>query len=134
MKGLVIMTKYNYFESVKDDVREIAEEYKSVSEFATLEDYQQYLYDELFVDDSVTGNASGSYYCNSYRAKEALEGNLELLRDAYNEFGEEAETIANDFLNEEWEKMDVTIRCYVLGCVIWEITEEIWNNFEKENN
>lgn len=127
------MTKYNYFESVKDDVREIAEEYESPSEFTTLEDYQQYLYDELFVDDSVTGNASGSYTFNAYKAKEYVSQNLDLLRDAYSEFGEEAETIVNDFLNEEWEKMDVTIRCYVLGCVIWEIAEEIWYDF-KENN
>jgi hypothetical protein len=81
------------------------------------------LHDELWVDDSVTGNASGSYYCNSYNAKMAVIDNEDLLQDALREFCVEPETITEHFINGDWEYFDVTIRCYILGEVIADVVE-----------
>ena len=97
--------KYNYYEAVKNDALEYIKE-------NNLQDKSQdELYDELFLADSVTGNASGSYYCNTYKAEEALTHNLDLLKEALNEFG----CNFNDALERGAEYCDVTIRCYVLG-------------------
>ena len=97
--------KYNYYEAVKNDALEYIKE-------NNLQDKSQdKLYDELFLADSVTGNASGSYYCNTYKAEEALTHNLDLLKEALNEFGGNF----NDALERGAEYCDVTTRCYVLG-------------------
>jgi hypothetical protein len=56
------------------------------------------LYDLLWVEDSVTGNGSGSYTFNRCQAKEYLKGNLMIeLEDALNEFGCGIDIIGNDF-------------------------------------
>lgn len=77
------------------------------------------LYEDLWVCDSVTGNASGSYFMNSFKAQQALLGNLDLLADACEEFGSDI-----DILKNGAEACDVSIRCYVLGYVLDEAIEE----------
>jgi hypothetical protein len=77
------------------------------------------------VEDSVTGNASGSYTFNRWTAKEYVADNMELLKDALDEFCTESRTIAEHFLNEDWEYFDVSIRCYLLGSVISEVLDEL---------
>ena len=107
--------KYNYYEAVKNDALEYIKE-------NNLQDKSQdELYDELFLADSVTGNASGSYYCNTYKAEEALTHNLDLLKEALNEFGGNF----NDALERGAEYCDVTIRCYLLGQVLADVLEEV---------
>ena len=97
--------KYNYYEAVKNDAMEYIKE-------NNLQDKtQEELYDELFMSDSVTGNASGSYYCNTYKAEEALAHNTDLLKEALNEFGGDF----NNALERGAEWCDVIVRCYVLG-------------------
>ena len=107
--------KYNYYEAVKNDALEYIKE-------NNLQDKSQdELYDELFLADSVTGNASGSYYCNTYKAEEALAHNTDLLIEALNEFGGDF----NDALERGAEYCDVTIRCYLLGQVLADVLEEV---------
>ena len=107
--------KYNYYEAVKNDALEYIKE-------NNLQDKSQdELYDELFLADSVTGNASGSYYCNTYKAEEALAHNTDLLIEALNEFGGNF----NDALERGAEYCDVTIRCYILGQVLADVLEEV---------
>lgn len=107
--------KYNYYEAVKNDVMEYIKENNLQNKS------QEELYGELFLADSVTGNASGSYYCNAYKAEEALAHNLDLLKEALNEFGGDF----NDALERGAEYCDVTIRCYLLGQVLADILEEV---------
>ena len=106
---------YDYRENIKSDILDyIRENYTAEevrSELADRDEWEQRLYDDLFITDSVTGNASGSYYCNSYRAAEAIVHNWDLLSDALSEFGyTDCSPIEK---GEEW--CDVTIRCYLLG-------------------
>lgn len=62
------MTWNEYCEQVKKDAVEYVEENYSYC------DSWDDMTEDIFMDDSVTGNASGSYFCNSYKAAEAVQG------------------------------------------------------------
>lgn len=118
--------KYDYYEEVKNDVvNYINDNEISLADFEDLEDMGESLNDTLWVVDSVTGNASGSYTFNRLEARGYVIENLDLLSEACDVFGVPAETVGNKFLSEEWEWMDVTIRCYVLGAAISDALEEL---------
>ena len=81
--------KYNYLEAMVLDILEyISENYteeETRENFATRANRDKWageLNDDLWAHDSVTGNASGSYTFNSYRAKEYVTENGDLLREA----------------------------------------------------
>lgn len=82
------MTKYNYMEAVKEDVKNYIDSEINFEDFDSLEELEEKLNDELWTEDSVTGNASGSYYCNSYKAEESITHNWGLLEEALDEFEE----------------------------------------------
>lgn len=65
---------YNYYDEVLQAVEEAAKDEYTPEKLVPvdLEDYAERLSNALWIDDSVTGNASGSYFCNAYRAEEAL--------------------------------------------------------------
>lgn len=114
--------RYNYYEAVADDVREYINNEIDLDEWRGDRDgLEQQLNDDLWIDDGVTGNASGSYYCNTWKAEEALCHNLDLLGEALSEFGSDSDYL----LKNGAEAADVTIRCYVLGSVISEILNEL---------
>lgn len=116
------MEKYNYYEAVADDVREYINDEINLDEWRGDRDgLEQQLNDDLFVSDSVTGNASGSYYCNAWKAEEALCHNLDLLGEALSEFGSDPENL----LKNGAEAADVTIRCYLLSGAIAEVLDEL---------
>jgi hypothetical protein len=114
---------------MKEDIQEyINENYTNEDLKEKLEDseaFQEELNDDLWVTDSVTGNASGSYTFNRYIARDYVIYNIDLLSEAIQEFCIESETVREKFLNEEWEYFDVTIRCYILSGVISEVLEEL---------
>lgn len=60
---------YNYLEAVKEDVKEYIEENIDLSEFGDIEELKEKLNEDLWINDSVTGNASGSYTYNRAKAK-----------------------------------------------------------------
>ena len=122
-------TAYNYNEAVKNDVLDYIRNEVNFSEFEDLEELEQSLNDDLWTVDSVTGNASGSYTFNRYQAQEYVMDNIELLNEACEEFGTNTETVGEKFLNEEFEWMDVTIRCYLLAQAIREALEEVEDEF-----
>lgn len=119
--------KYNYLENVKEDVKNYIEENKDNESynFNDEEELKQLLFDDLWIDDSVTGNGSGSYYFNSYKARESVQGNEDLLIEALEEFGNDAESYKRSMIDPEFA--DVTIRCYLLSQAIDEVLEEIKN-------
>lgn len=122
-------TTYNYNEAVKNDVLDYIRNEVNFSEFEDIEELEQSLNDDLWTVDSVTGNASGSYTFNRYQAQEYVMDNIELLNEACEEFGTNTETVGEKFLNEEFEWMDVTVRCYLLDQAISEALEEVEDEF-----
>ena len=122
---------YNYYEAIHNDICNYIDENINFVDFDTLEDMGEYLNDVLFCEDSVTGNASGSYTFNSYTAKEYVLDNIDLCRKAVEEFCVDAEKIAENFLYGDWEYFDVTIRCYLLGGCIYDALETVAEDFEQ---
>lgn len=116
---------YNYLEEMKNDVMEYINNEINLADYEDREELEQFLNDELFTVDSVTGNASGSYTFNRWQAKEYVEDNMDELQSAINEFCINSETVADKFLSEDWEYFDVTIRCYLLEQAIAEALDEI---------
>lgn len=129
------MTNYNYLEAMKEDIKDYIRgnyaEWDIADKLADREEWENELNDALFVSDSVTGNASGSYTFNRWTAQEYVIDNINLLREAFDEFAFGSETIAEHFLNKEWETFDVGIRCYLLGQAIAETLDEIETEFEE---
>lgn len=89
--------------------------------------FQYTLYDWLIDEDSVTGNSSGSFTFSEKKATENLYGNMGLLAEALESFGENV-----SFLERGAEACDVLIRCYVLDGVLGEIVERIEREIEAE--
>ena len=119
------MERHDYHEEMKADILEyLNEEYTTEEIKRNLEDKDEFyekLFDDLWVTDSVTGNASGSYTFNRWDAEENICHNLGLLKDALDEFGS---TLA-DALEKGAEFCDVTIRCYMLGSVLYQVLNEL---------
>lgn len=107
---------YNYYEEVKADV----EEYLKNTDCRNFDE----LYDDMFLNDSITGNGSGSYTFNRAEAEQNLNGNWSLLLDAVKDYGYDCNPIAK---GAEW--CDVIIRCYLLDTVLADVLEEL-----KEKN
>lgn len=108
--------KYDYYEAVKEDIKQWINDNKDYLESYDYDD----LYDKLWVADSVTGNGSGSYTFSEYKAEQNIVGNKELLIEALEEFGGSFEEALRSA-----EYADVTIRCYILGGCLSEVLEEM---------
>ena len=121
------MEKYNYLEAVTNDAKTAILENMNDWSFADREELEEIANDELWADDSVTGNGSGSYTFSREAAKEYVtrsEDGMDTLRDAVCDFDCEHEAFTA-FLEENWEYFDVTIRCYLLGQAISAALDEL---------
>lgn len=105
---------YDYEESVKMDIACYLTDNNIL--------LNRYNYDKvfgnIFIEDNVTGNASGSYTFNREEAKEYVLSNLDLCKEACEEFGISSDEFGNKIFNEDFEELDVTIRCYLLGVIL----------------
>ena len=120
------MSNYDYRYEMRQDVRNAIEEGYSLDEWRGRRDeLEEKLNEDLWIDDGVTGNASGSYYCNSYKAMQAVMDNMELLQEALDEFGEDYADIGRRFVAGDWEYFDVSIRCYLLSSVVSDVLDDI---------
>lgn len=115
---------YNYLEELKSDVRnyikEVASDYMDCEDMDELRDN---LYDNLWDEDSVTGNGSGSYTFNREKAKEYVSDNMDLMVEAYKDL-DSIESLVDDLEALDFETIDVTIRCYLLSQALDEVLED----------
>ena len=112
------MKNFNYLQAVTDDVIDYIRENINATDFENREELAERLNDDLWIEDSVTGNASGSYTFNSHKAKEFVFADPDTVSEALREFCVEADEIADRFLSMNWEYFDVTARCFCLGSAI----------------
>lgn len=123
---------YNYKEAILEDVKDYitenytTEEIKENISSGNRDEWIEELYDEMWTADSVTGNASGSYTFNTWKAEENLCHNMDLLKEALEEFG-----CGIEYLERGAEACDVTIRCYLLYGAISEAIKELENEMEE---
>ena len=114
-------THYNYFEEIREDIKNYINWNNIEINEENQEEMREELYDTLFLDDSVTGNGSGSYTFSTWRAEENLAHNWELLQDACEEFGGDL----GEWIRKGAEHCDVCIRCYLLGGCLAQVIDEI---------
>lgn len=102
------MTFRDYMEQVEKNALEAINE--EAGWYSTWED----MYDALFIDDAVTGNGSGSYTFNAFKAAENAR---ELVFD--DDFIAEASAAGYGIalFAESPETVDVVARCLALGFV-----------------
>ena len=118
---------YDYREAMLEDVLDYLRDNYNAQDVENYEDLKESLNDDLWVEDSVTGNGSGSYTFCSATAREYLAGNEEVFEEAAKAFCIEAKTIVEHLFDYEW--LDVTIRCYLLN----EIVNKAVDQWMKEN-
>lgn len=122
--------RYDYESEVREDVKQAISDRYTVDELVAMlredgrDSVEEKFTDELWIDDAVTGNASGSYTCNAYAAEENICHNMDLLAEVCAEFGDDI----GDAIRRGAEYCDVTIRCYMLRGAISEFLDE----FERE--
>lgn len=120
---------YDYEKAVYDDVK-AAVEYDGylddTDNFDNFDDFREDLYDNLWIDDGVTGNGSGSYTADTYEAEDYICHNWDLFKEACGEFGEDE----GEQFKRGIEMCDVTIRCYLLGQCLDEVLEDL--NIEEK--
>lgn len=119
---------YDYEGAVLEDVKAAILEGLSRGNYVDYdepEDAQDAIQEDLWIDDSVTGNGSGSYTFNTFMAELFLVNNGDLYGDALDDFGGE--------YDRSPESRDVTIRCHLLGSAISEAlgSEDIIAAFEE---
>lgn len=118
-----------YYKEVYNDACAVADEnfWSYLENTEDLDEAWDDFYEDLFIDDSVTGNGSGSYWFNSKKAEESLgafiwdEDIVWLLEAMGGNIG--------DIVNRGPEVADVIIRCEMLGQVekdIHDYVEEKW--------
>lgn len=111
------MKKYNYYEAVKRDIRQYIEDVEIDINTVNVEDLES----DLWVADSVTGNASGSYTFSTYEAEENIAHNLDLFAEACEWFGCDV----GAEVRKGAECMDILIRCYVLSNCLNDVIDGI---------
>ena len=124
------MTNYDYRKAIEKDVREYLQGIRD-GEHPFPSDLEK-LYNTLFTEDSVTGNASGSYWCNANKARECIMGDPnaeDYIREVISGYGMTAEEIADHFM--DWEYWDVTIRCELLYNVLGDVIDDMEFDFEE---
>ncbi len=117
---------YDYVEEMKKDIREAIDEEYNLEEYrGRRDDLEEILNDELWAS-SVTGNdGSESYTFDRLQAKEYVMDNVELVAEMVNEFSIDSQTVAQKFLENDWEYFDVSLRCYKLGEAISQALDEL---------
>lgn len=122
--GDKVMETYNYKEAVENDIKEYIENWVDLSKWVDdLEGLREKLYEDLWIEDSVTGNLSGSYTFSHYEAEENLCHNWELLEEALEEFECDVNPVEK---GPEW--CDVTIRCYLLREMLDIVLQDLEGN------
>ena len=109
-----------YYDDVKDAVLEhLKDEPERYIHYSGSD-----LFDEFVAADSVTGNASGSFFCDSEVAKEMVLENISEVAQVYYE-DYDMEGLGMDIYNAAWENIDVKARCGILPRVIQDVLSEL---------
>jgi hypothetical protein len=112
---------YDYLTEMVDAIKDRFDEYDW--DYEDRDELEEQMNDDLWTDDSVTGNGSGSYWFDREKARDAIRGNEDLLVEAIEEFGDSASDYKKALTDPEWA--DVTIRCYLLGQAIGQALDDM---------
>lgn len=119
---------YNYRQEMKQDILNYINSNITLEDWEFRDDIEDYLYNELWAENSITGNGGNYYntesYCESY-----LAYNLDLMMEACEEFCVDMKILLQHYHDENLARyLDCTIRCYLLGEVLYNVLNEIWKS------
>ena len=125
------MSKYNYKEHVKEDLKRWLKDnniiQQATDEKWTEDEFRDWITDEVWDDDDVTGNGT-FFYDTEEKCSEYLSGNFNILYNAIEEYhpDDNVNIIIEEYENKSIARFfDCVIRCYFLGECIEEIIEEL---------
>ena len=120
---------YNYREAVEKDIREWMEENPELWESEDdMDEVYEIISEAVWTADSVTGNASGSYTFNRFRARQYFfedENSDEYISDMINAGFIASQDFAGAVSESNWEAIDVSIRCYLVSECLSKILDEM---------
>ena len=120
------MEKYNYKQAIINDIKQYIKD-NHIDIDPSDDEAGTWLYDELWCEDSVTGNGA-YYYDTEDNCAEYLCHNMDLVYEAAREFCVDD---GHGLLIEQYENrtiaryFDCTVRCYLLGECIEQVLEEL---------
>ena len=121
---------YNYKEQIRADVKEWIEDNKEQIEGLDRHDAYEVTYDSCWVDDSVTGNASGSYTFSRWEARQNFfndEDSEEYIDQMIEDGFTCRESVGRAVQESQWELLDVTIRCWLLCDAVSDVLDEYYD-------
>ena len=125
------MEKYDYRRVITDDVKDWIVNDSDILEEGIEEgrddDLYNWIYDEVFDEDSITGNGSYYYGTEEFCSK-CLSGNFDILYKAAHEFAidDEINVLIKHYENKDLARyFDCTIRCYLLMDCIYAAVDEL---------
>lgn len=97
-----------YKAQVKEDLKTLFEDNEELKN-KNVEELRELLQDPSW-NESITGNASGSYYCNTYKAQEMINNSGLIWDEEFINALEDFGTNVSDLLREGAEVVDVWAR------------------------
>ena len=117
---------YDYRTEMKQDILDYINRNITLDDWEFRTDLEDDLYNELWADDSITGNG-GNYYSLEFICSNCLAYNLELIMEACEEFCIDMKTLLQHYHDGDLARyLDCAIRCYLLGEVLHTVLNEIW--------
>ena len=112
----------DYKKQVLDDIREWAKE-GNAEGVETVEELRDRLQDPSW-SDSITGNATGSYYCNTYKAQEMVQKSNLIFDEDFLHYLDCLGCQIGDIIAKGAETLDVWARCAAVDLLTDEELEE----------
>ena len=133
------MKKYDYKRAITDDIKDWIINDSDLIENGYMEDRDEdlynWIYEEIFDEDSVTGNGT-YYYGTEDFCSECLSGNFDILYEAAREFAidDEVNVLIKHYEDKDLARyFDCTIRCYLLMDCIYAAVEELIQEGKLKN-
>lgn len=133
------MEKYDYKRAITDDIKDWIVNETDIIEEGIKEDRDEdlynWIYEEVFDEDSVTGNGP-YYYGTEDFCSECLSGNFDILYEAAHEFAidDEVNILIKHYEDKDLARyFDCTIRCYLLMECVYAAIEELIQEGKLKN-
>ena len=133
------MEKYDYKRAITDDIKDWIINDSDLIKNGYMEDRDDdlyiWIYEEVFDEDSVTGNGP-YYYGTEDFCSECLSGNFDILYEAAHEFAidDEVNVLIKHYEDKDLARyFDCTIRCYLLMECVYAAVEELIQEGKLKN-
>ena len=122
---------YSYKDQIREDVKDWIENNEEQIDGLDRSEAYEFIYESCWVDDSVTGNASGSYTFSRWKARQNFfndEDSDEYIYQMNQDGFMSAEEVGHCIETSNWERLDVCIRCWLLSDAVSDALDDMYND------